>query len=309
MLRLISSLFIALLIGCSQTSSSPPDVININGTLALEGPATAAYLTTLYARKFPNCNKVDSQPSFLCSGVMIRVTVKDPNNTYKVWEPSPISVTSGGISFSYLRADTNFGRLAWGYGNGYILYPVLERPANTDQLQVLCSYPMDSWGWHRGKKGVCIPTPAHPESGYCHNANVITAEQFKAAWDRATVNRNLQQCGFDVRDERNTLAAPAFYQSLRAKAMLGATGFNEHNEVIIKTWPAGRANTFPILAFFYVSGGTDPKPLADAKYNQRDFYNSTNPKRVVPIIRMVPANSATGTATFTYIAADQEVTR
>ena len=91
--------------------------------------------------------------------------------------------------------------------------------------------------------------------------------------------------------------------------MLGATGFNEHNEVILKTWPAGRANTFPILAFSYVSGGTDPKPLADAKYNQRDFYNSTNPKRVVPIIRMVPANSATGTATFTYVAAVQEVIR
>ncbi|VVO00434.1 hypothetical protein PS718_02615 [Pseudomonas fluorescens] len=307
--KIFGSMIIALLIGCSQTPSQAPDVISINSPLALDGPGTAAYLTTLYGRRFPNCNKVDSQPSFLCSGVMLRVTVKDPSNTYKVWDPSPISVTSGGVSFSYLRADTNFGRLAWGYGNGYILYPVLERPATTDQLQVLCSYPMDSWGWHRGKNGVCIPAPAYPESNYCHTTNVTTAEQFKAAWDNAPNQKNLRQCGFDVRDERNMLAAPAFYQSLRAKTMLGAPGFNEHNEVIIKTWPAGKANSFPILAFFYVSGGTDPKPLADAKYNQRDFYNSTNPKRVVPIIRLVPATSSTGTATFAYVAADQEVNR
>ncbi|MBC3778304.1 halovibrin HvnC [Pseudomonas sp. SWRI99] len=309
MRTIIASLLVALLLGCSQSPSQLPEVTNSSGTLALDGPATAAYLTTLYARKFPNCNKVDSQPSFLCSGVMLRVTVKDPANAYKVWEPSPISTTSGGVSFSYLRADTNFGRLAWGYGNGYILYPVLERPATTDQLLVLCSYPMDSWGWHRGKNGVCIPSPSYPESGYCHTANVTTAEQFKAAWDRAPDNKNLRQCAFDVRDERNTLAAPAFYQSLRAKGMLGAVGFNEHNEVIIKTWLAGRANTFPILAFFYISGGSDPKPLADAKYNQRDFYNSTNPKRWVPIIRLLPPNSATGTATFTYVATDQEVTQ
>ncbi|WP_235374475.1 hypothetical protein [Pseudomonas fluorescens] len=110
-----------------------------------------------------------------------------------------------------------------------------------------------------------------------------------------------------MRDERNTLAAPAFYQSLRAKAMLGTTGFNEHNEVIIKTWPAGEANAFPILAFFYIAGGTDPKTLADARYNQQDFYNSTNPNRTIPIIRLVPATSATGTATFSYVEADQVV--
>ncbi|WP_240783196.1 MULTISPECIES: hypothetical protein [Pseudomonas] len=100
MRKIIGSLLIALLIGCSQSPSQPPHITNDSNALALDGPATASYLTTLYGRKFPNCNKVDSQPSFLCSGVMLRVTVKDPNNTYKVWEPSPISVTSGGISFS-----------------------------------------------------------------------------------------------------------------------------------------------------------------------------------------------------------------
>ncbi|MNG17678.1 hypothetical protein D3C84_1016820 [compost metagenome] len=62
------------------------------------------------------------------------------------------------------------------------------------------------------------------------------------------------------------------------------------------------------MAFFFIAGGTN-EGLADARYNQRDFYNSTNPKIVVPIIRLTPATSANGKATFTYNAADQAVTR
>ncbi|URM26549.1 hypothetical protein LLY42_21930 [Pseudomonas frederiksbergensis] len=90
--------------------------------------------------------------------------------------------------------------------------------------------------------------------------------------------------------------------------MLGNTGFNEQNEIIVQTWLAGRANTLPVMAFFFISGGTN-QGLADAQYNQRDFYNSTNPKIVVPIIRLTPPTSATGTADFKYVAADQAVTQ
>ncbi|WP_219097438.1 halovibrin HvnC [Pseudomonas sp. UMAB-40] len=300
--------FIALIMGCSSTrTTSPNDVAVLDGPDARNGATVAAQLTTLYGRKFPNCNKVDSQPAFLCSGVTLRVTVKDPAGQYKVWDPSPTSVKSGGVSFSYLRADANFGRLAWGYGNGYILYPFLEQPAGKDQLQYLCSYPMDAWGWHRSPTEVCGPSATYPaQSKRCQEAGVTTAAQAVAVWNLAGGNPNLRQCGFDVEDDRNMLAGPAFYQSLLAKSMLGITGFNEHNEIIIRTWPAGRANTLPIKAFFFISGG-DNQGLADAQYNQRDFYNSTNPKIVVPIIRLTPPASSTGTATFTYVASDQVV--
>lgn len=310
MQKIIGWLLIALMVGCTQVDIKPPsEVGTVNNVQTLNGPAIATQLNTLYSRKFPNCNKSDSQPAFLCSGVTLRVTVKDPNNTYKVWDPSPTSVESGGISFSYLRADANFGRLAWGYGNGYILYPFLEQPAGKDQLQYLCSYPMDAWGWSRSKTEVCGPSPTYPvQSQRCQYAGVTTAAQALAVWNLPGGNPNLRQCGFDVEDHRNTLAGPAFYQSLLAKSMLGNTGFNEQNEIIVQRWLAGRANTLPVMAFFFISGGTN-QGLADAQYNQRDFYNSTNPKIIVPIIRLTPPTSATGTADFKYVAADQAVTQ
>ncbi|MGE8188269.1 halovibrin HvnC [Pseudomonas sp. NPDC086278] len=310
MRKTIVFFLMAIMAGCSQVGSySTHDSDVTTQSSAVNGQHIATQLTTLYNRQFPNCNKVDSQPGFLCSGVTFRVTVRDPAGQYKVWDPSPTSTKSGGISFSYLRKDANFGRLAWGYGNGYILYPFLEQPAGKDQLQYLCSYPMDAWGWHRSETEVCGPSPLYPEqSKRCQDAGVTTAAQAVAVWNIPGGNRNLRQCGFDVEDKRNTLAGPAFYQSLLAKSLLGTTGFNEHNEIIVKTWPAGRANTLPIMAFFFVAGGSN-QGLADAQYNQRDFYNSTNPKIVVPIIRLTPAASASESASFSYVAADQVVSQ
>lgn len=311
MLKTIGFLLFALIAGCSHLDRHSENEIGaFNNASTQSGITVAAQLNTLYGRKFANCNNSNSQPAFLCSGVTLRVTVKDPANQYKVWDPSPTSIKSGGVSFSYLRADTNFGRLAWGYGNGFILYPIFEAPADKIDLDYLCSYPMDGWTWHRSQTSVCVPHRDYPvQSQLCHNAGVTTAEQWLAVWNISGGNPNLRQCGFDITDDRNALAAPAFYQSLRAKSLLGATGFNGHNETIIKTWTPGSPNTFPIMAFFYIYGGTDTKPLADAQYNQRDFYNSTNPKIVVPIIRLTPANSPTGVATFTFVAADQVVTQ
>ncbi|KAB0507012.1 hypothetical protein [Pseudomonas lini] len=310
MQKVIGVLLIALMVGCTQVDIKPPnEVATVNNVQTLNGPAIATQLNTLYNRKFPNCNKSDSQPAFLCSGVTLRVTVKDPNNTYKVWDPSPPSEKSGGVSFSYLRADANFGRLAWGHGNGYILYPIFEAPADKIDLDYLCSYPMDAWTWTRSSTAVCVAHPTYPtQSQACQNAGVTSAEQWKNVWDLPGGNPFQRQCGFDIKDDRNALAGPAFYQSLRGKALLGATGFSEQNEVLIKTWTAGRPNVFPIMAFFYIAGGTNAG-LADAQYNQRDFYNSTNPKVVVPIIRLTPATSATGIATFAYAATDQVVTQ
>ncbi|MBD0686317.1 MULTISPECIES: hypothetical protein [unclassified Pseudomonas] len=305
MRKLLGLLLITLVVGCAQVATVPPDTVSINGVQVLDGTETASFLTTLYHRKFPNCNNSDSQPSFLCSGVTLRVTAKDPEEKYKVWDPSPTSITSGGVSFSYLRADANFGRLAWGNGDGYILYPIFGAPSDKIDLDYLCSYPMDAWSWYRTPP--CGASADYPAlSRPCHVAGVTTAQQWLGVWTMPGGNEYLRQCGFDVSDDRNHLAGPAFYQSLLSKSLVGDRGFAEHNEIIIKTWTPGRPNSFPIMAFFFVAGGTNTG-LADAQYNQRDFYNSTNPKIIVPIIRLVPATSATASATFTYVAADQVV--
>ena len=306
MRKIIALLLVALMAGCTQQPviDTTVPVTPLSQTLA--GPEIAAQLNTLYGRRFPNCNNSDSQPAFLCSGVTLRVTVKDPANTYKVWDPSPVSEKSEGVSFSYLRADSNFGHLAWGNTNGLIFYPIFEAPADKIDVDYMCGYPMDGWNWFRNAP--CGPYASYPQSGACQSAGITTAEQWMAAWNSWPSDKNLRQCSFDVRDERNALAGPAFYQFVRAKGMLGTLGFGEQNEIVIKTWPAGRPNTLPLMAFFYVQGGPGTA-LADARYNQQDFYNSTNPRIIVPIIRLTLPTSSTGTANFSYIAADQAVSK
>ncbi|RON53943.1 hypothetical protein [Pseudomonas frederiksbergensis] len=305
MRKLIVLFLIGLVTGCSHSSVEPLTVTSQATDAALSGQQIAAQLNTLYSRRSVNCNNSDTQPAYLCSGVTLRTTVKDPANKYKVWDPSPTSIASGGVSFSYLRADANFGRLAWGYGNGLIFYPKLETPAGKTAVDSMCSYPMDGWTWTR--TSVCGAHASYPsQGGACQNTGVTTAEQWKEVWDSSSANQNIRQCSFDVRGERGAQSGPAFYQSLRAKSLLGAQGFAEHNEVVLKTWPSGRPNTLPLMAFFFVAGGTNAG-LADAQYNQRDFYNSTNPQIVVPIVRLTPATSATGIASFSYVAADQVV--
>lgn len=308
--RSMGLLLIGLMVSCTQLATKLPDSANVHGEQVVDGPTIAAYLTTLYNRKFPNCNKTDSQPAFLCSGVTLRITTKDPNNIYKVWDPSPISLKSGGVSFSYLRADVKFARPGPDYHNGYFLFPFFESPTGKTQLFYLCSYPMDAWGWHRSSTEVCGPSQQYPDlSRLCHLAGVTTAQQWAAIWNRPGDTPNLRQCGFDVSDERNAYAGPAFYNSLQAKNLIGTTGFNEQNEVIIKTWTPGQSNTLPILAFFYLAGAAnETKGLSEAQYNQRDYYNSTHPKIPLPIIRMTPAADATQDAIFTFVAADQVVT-
>lgn len=323
MQKIIGALLIALMAGCTQVDIKPSsEVDTLNNVQTLDGPAIATQLNTLYNRKFPNCNNSDSQPAFLCSGVTLRVTVKDPNNTYKVWDPSPDSVKSGGVSFSYLRADSNFGRFAWGHGNGYILYPIFEAPTDKYDLNYLCSYPYDAWTLSRNTNAVCVAHPNYPvQSQLCHNAGVTSAEQWLAVWKIPGGNPNLRQCGFDVSDDRDASAGPAFYQSIRARGLAGVTGYNEHNEILIKTWctpgspdPSKSCTQsfppekLPIMAFFYIYGGTNAG-LAEAQYNQQDFYNSTSPKIVVPIIRLIPADSADGNSSFAYAPADQVVTQ
>lgn len=310
---LTACFFITLMLDCAQIMAQPPRLSFNNGVQTVNGPDTAAYLTTLYNRKFDNCNKLDSRPAFLCSGVTLRLTIKAPNNDYKAWEPSPTATAKDGVSFSYLRADTNFSHFGGIYQNGFFIYPVLETPADKRQLLYMCSYPMD--GWTQSRTKLCGPHQDWPDhSNLCHTyAPDYDARAWVYVWTYPFGGDNkeaIRQCGFDVTDERDALSGPAFRESLRARELLAAKSpgyadkvFHDHNEIIIKAWPKGQPNALPILAFFYVNGFSDG--LADARYNQRDYCNSTNPKILIPIIRLTPAVDLTGTTYFTYSAADQ----
>jgi hypothetical protein len=305
MSKLLALLLVVLMAGCSQQPVIDTTVPIKPLSHALSGPQVAEELNVLYQRRFPNCNNENSQPAFLCSGVTFRVTVRDKENVYKVWDPSPTSVASGGVSFSYLRSDSNLGQLAWGNTNGLIFYPPFDVPPGKIAVDYLCAYPMDGWNWLRTSP--CGPYASFPtQSGACQDAGITSAEQWLAVWNSPSDNPNLRQCSFDIREARGTLAGPAFYQFVRAKGMLGAQGFSEQNEILVKTWAAGQPDTLPLMAFFYVPGGP-AQDLADARYNQRDFYNSTRSHIIVPIIRLTLAPSPTGAATFDYNESDQVI--
>lgn len=140
--KLLAVLGFSVVVGCSQTSS-PPDNVLVGGLTTSTGSAVAARLQALYNDKKAYCG-VTSAPAFLCSGVTLRVTRQD--NNYHVWDPSPTSVRTGGVHVSYLRADSNFSKMAWSdpkeNSNGYILYPFLEQPAGNSICIISARFPL-----------------------------------------------------------------------------------------------------------------------------------------------------------------------
>ncbi|WP_237150719.1 MULTISPECIES: halovibrin HvnC [unclassified Pseudomonas] len=302
--KLLAVLGFSVVVGCSQTSS-PPDNVLVGGLTTSTGSAVAARLQALYNDKKAYCG-VTSAPAFLCSGVTLRVTRQD--NNYHVWDPSPTSVRTGGVHVSYLRADSNFSKMAWSNpkenSNGYILYPFLEQPAGKLHLHYLCAFPVDAWGWYRQAPG-CGPSSNYPtQSRACNTIGITTGERWLQHWNTPGVSPSLYQCGFDTRDAMNVQGAQGFIESLRAKILLGNRGFTEQNDLIIATWAQGQQNVLPIMAFFYIAG-SPPVGLTDARWNQRDLYNWTNPRIVVPIIRVTLPTTANEKARFEYIDADQ----
>lgn len=80
----------------------------------------AAELTAQYRDTRADCGNSNS-PAYLCSGVLFRGT--RASTAYHSWNPSPGSQQRGGVSLSYLRVDSKFNRLAYGYTNGLISSP------------------------------------------------------------------------------------------------------------------------------------------------------------------------------------------
>ncbi|WP_460090776.1 halovibrin HvnC [Pseudomonas sp. S2_E02] len=301
------SLLLVTLLGCSPIATQSPVEQGVSNSpnVAMTGPQVVELLNQLYNSKFVNCHESANQPAFLCSGIILRVTDKQPGETHHVWNPSPTSIKNGGVSFSFLRADSKFGRLAWGKGNGLMLYPIFGAPQDKVDLDVLCSFPIDGWTWNRTTP--CGPHASFPATSQrCRSAGVTTAEQWKSVWDNSPNSHHIRQCGFDVSEATGRPAAAAFYQSVRARTMLSQVSahFSEQNEIVIKTWPQNLQNTLPLMAFFYIAGG-DNAGLSQARDNQKDFYDSTTSRIWVPVIRLYPPSTSAHDATFQYVDTDQ----
>lgn len=262
------------------------------------GDQTAMLLNTRYVDTARNCSS-DSTPAFLCSGIMIRGT-RD-NLEHPVWDPAEKDTARGAVSFSYLRADTRYKKLAYSYSNGYIM-DAYFKASGKFHPEVRCFFPIDGSSNDRALQG-CGEYPGYVGSGQCHTVGVLTAAQWWAHYDANTDDRRRRQCGFDVSDDRNAQAGPAFAAGIEAMALAGDESFGTQNEMVLTVWEAGLGKTLPLQAFFYAAGSADG--LTVARRNQTDL--KTREDVTVPVIKVTLPQSETDLASFTYAVADQAV--
>ena len=292
----LTILLFSALAGCAL--KAPPIDINMAPYSAreLKGEDTARHLTDRYHNTVSNCG-TSSAAAFLCSGVILRGT-SGVSTEYHSWNPSPASIKSGGISFSYLRADSKYEKLAYGYNNGFIFYPKEYVPDGKINVPVLCSFPINaSTSARPNKQGCDFHTSFPNNSQECQSQGITTASQWMSHYTSITINRQIHQCGFNVRSGL-TSQADAFNASLQSMALNATESFSTQNELRLATWDQDIGNSLPMEAFFYLEDG-----LADAQFEQKDFYEVTG--IIIPIIFITLPTSPNLDATFVYREADQ----
>lgn len=276
--------------------ASPPSAYR--GAVQGSGDEVERHLTSRYSDVSENCGAA-SKPAFLCTGLLIRGTSYNPGR--HSWDNSPANHTSGGVSFSFLRTDSKYAKLAYGYVNGYVFLPY-DHAGGKLHPEILCSFPIDAATSARGDKG-CGASSGVAGSGVCQSQGIYTAQQWYTHYRSTTGNQRTHQCGFDVKDVLNEQATTAFNTSIAAMALLGAESFATQNEVRIAVWPDGSGSTVPLEAFFYIDGSSSGR--IDAQNDQRDLF--TTHQLAIPVISVRLPSSTSQSATFKYIAGDQVI--
>lgn len=278
-----------------------------------EGDKMASYMTSNYNKIASDCGS-PGKPAFMCSGVMIRAT--NPDTDYNSWDPSPASVQSGGVSFSYLRRDAKFDKLAYGYLNGIAFAPHDYVAPGTDKnFEVLCSFPLDAGTEFRSDKG-CGASSYYPtESVACQSQNITDEHGWIKHFSSVSnpTNQRAHQCGFMV-SKSTPSGAEAFYNSIKARALVQGA-INTQNEIRIATWDvnsSGYPKTLPIEAFFYIykqssvmTRAAVEKGLKGAQHDQKAFFNKTG--KWIPIIRVSLPDTISSDVKFEYSRLDQVV--
>jgi hypothetical protein len=216
---------------------SPPTVYNMQNryyNTSVNCPAWSGGSADYNAKR-------STYAEFMCTGIILRATSpdKEPNGA---WVPEAKDldnsdyVSAGGTSFSYLRADATFYRLAFRYTNGFTLYPLAgkyAKPADKDGYTVLCAFVVDG-GTDGRRVGGCAEqynynagmtnVAGGPVGDFCQNQGVTrtipsgateevvrdAARQIAADWyDKTYAYKNNLDgahrgydtaCGFDMTD-------------------------------------------------------------------------------------------------------------
>ncbi|AAW87214.1 halovibrin HvnB [Aliivibrio fischeri] len=253
-----------------------------------------------------NCG-ASHRSSYLCSGVTLRGT--QPGN-YHVWEPSPSSEKSGGVSFSYLRTDAKFSRLAYGYKSGFTIYPTFELVGSALDLEYLCFFPVDADTNRRGDAGCGAHTSYQSSSGECNAQGIYTEGQWVNHYNSTSSNgdnRDHHQCGFNIQyyyPNATEFVASNFYQGLQAMRDVSGQTHNKQNEIRIKTWDKSLGRQTPVQAFFYIDI-TGQEGLNEARSYQQDFYNMYG--LIKPVVKLDLPATWDDEAKFTFSMDDQGI--
>lgn len=228
---------------------------------------------------------------------------KSYSDKYHVWDPSPFSATTGGTSFSWLRSDTRYSHLAFGYNSGFILYPQQKAAAGSTKIEPLCYFLLDASTASRDDHGCGAATHEFPnDSESCDNYDITNGQQWLEHYLSEDKDRQRHQCGFDLTEDK-AIAAERFKVATAARALLGEIGFNELNEFRLATWQGNQGSQLPLQAFFYLAN-TDG--LSDAQHYQLDYYNQTH--AFMPVIRITMPQTQDQDVQFNYLPNDQMLT-
>ena len=294
LITLLSSIAIFFL---SQTATAQNTAAQANAkVIDYVGPIAISQLYDWYYKTPKSCGG-QYRPAFLCSGVMLRATVESP--TFRPWNPSPASQASGSVSFSWIRTDSNFSRLVFGYKNGFILYPGYSALQGKDSIMVLCAYSMDGGTDQRPGNGCGASFDYPTESRPCIAQGITDARKWIEHFNSLKIKYN-DQCGWDVTKGHSGIA-DHFYQSILARQKMLSPWWEIQNELRIATWKQNNGEKLPIHSFFYISG--DNQALTNAKTDQKTFYQEYG--IVVPVIAITLPTSKGKKASFSYKRSDQ----
>lgn len=307
-------LWCVLAFGCAgvrEETHRPGDTSAVAAAHAAEGEAVAAAMQA----RFDQVKDTDPlnapcdgrrSPVFLCTGIMLRGTSAFSEN-YHAWNPNPSSPKAGGVSFSYLRKDASYRKLAYGYTHGFTFWPVFATPAGKFEMEVLCYFPMDGATDERADFG-CGAHRKHPqESIPCQDKSppIVTGEAWLAHYNAAAPGDSPRErsCGF--RMVSGTPESAAIFRS--AIAVIGSLApagafFESQDEAVLQTWSTGLETTIPLESFFYLSG---TQGRQDSMRDQADLFVTGGVWR--PVIRLTLPASRGGEARFEYLPDDQAI--
>ncbi len=271
-------------------------ILAMNPAHAELGDDVVAKLNRLYNDTRPSCGH---DPAYACSGIVMRAL--NPHLEFGPWSISPNARNSGGLSASYLRKDVKFRTLAWDLQSGIILDSIADNPPAHADYTVLCSFPIDAGSDNRKQNGCAdsVSTSDHIEK-LCHEQKVTTAEQWMADYKKQG-RSNSKQCGFDVSPARKALAAPAFYESLRAEHLLARETYGTSNELRLQLWDEKPPLSPSILAAFRISDSG----LYGARLYQLQYWYHTH--QLLPVVSIQMPQTLNDDAKFSYRPSDQVI--